>query len=503
MNENSKMRGRIIEFKQVAYGYHRVNPLYGAEYVLDLLLLYKRFRGKPISIPVRRHAYLQQTFARTQLNESSPLDVSAILAAIRSRKPGLFGSVLNMVKKRSHDIAKSIGLASKGKAEVENSSVKKILRLDSGNFNSFAEETAQFVTTVNIIIPLKGRHETFKTFMSHLEKVCLQTHDSISLLIILFTSEETAGKEEDRKTIDLLNKYALRYPTYDLRLIPINGVFSRGLGLEIGSSYFSSNDLLFFCDIDVVFDTSFTRKCRANTMNGFTVYYPILFSQFHPDFNSIWSVQDFLSQPYRNVNKLQNISAVRSLQQNKDHFDVKDSNGYWRNYGFGLLCVYKNDFTKSGGFDTSIQGWGMEDVNLVDKFIMGPKAHAPDHDSESKSQIRVFRAFDPSLIHVYHPSSCDVNLAENQLRMCKASRASAVSSVLKLAHAWSSVKRHQNSTGSVVDPVSEILPAFYEELGGKNNKVELKNLGNSKLLKRKRRTLKLKQKLNNREEEFR
>lgn len=499
------MRGRIIEFKQVAYGYHRVNPLYGAEYVLDLLLLYKRFRGKPVSIPVRRHAYLQQTFARTQMNESSPIDVAAISSAVRALKPGFFGSILEMFKKQTGRVVRSVGLSSE-KQKPEGVSSRKILRLDTGNFNTFSDETAALVATVNIIIPLKGRHDTFKTFMSHFEKVCLANNDPVSLLIILFTSKIPLEMEEDQKTIDLLNEYARRYSNYDLRLIPINGVFSRGLGLEIGSSHFSSNDLLFFCDIDVVFDTSFTHKCRANTVNQSRVYYPILFSQFHPDFNSIWSVKDYLSEPEQNINRLQNISAVRELQKNQNYFKVDEVKGYWRNYGFGLLCVYKGDFTKSGGFDTSIQGWGMEDVDLVDKFITAKSSQTTqEHSSRSHRGIRVFRTFDPSLIHVYHPSFCDVNLAENQLRMCKASRASAVSSVSKLARTWDTLQRSQNSTGGgFVDPVSEIHPAFHEQKANrKRRSVDLNSYDKSKHFKRKRRTLKIKENLNNQEEEFR
>ncbi|KAH8042536.1 hypothetical protein HPB51_023864 [Rhipicephalus microplus] len=41
-NRYSKQRGRVIEFKDVLYGYLRVDPLHGADYVLDLLLTYRK-----------------------------------------------------------------------------------------------------------------------------------------------------------------------------------------------------------------------------------------------------------------------------------------------------------------------------------------------------------------------------------------------------------------------------------------------------------------------------
>ena len=491
MNANSKARGRIIEFKQVAYGYHRVNPLYGAEYVLDLLLLYKRFRGKPISIPVRRHAYLQQTFARTEMHEEAPIDAQVLLASVQNLKWSFVYSVLNALRRKSLDAIKAIGLSSpedkKGQdvvAQPKDKS-KKVLLFDTGKFAALPNEgVPEDVKVVNIIIPLKGRFETFRTFMSNFEKVCLLKNDPVTLLIILFKSKDPLGVENDRKTTELLNNYARFYPHYELHLIPINGTFSRGLGLQIGASHFSSDSLLFFCDIDVVFDTTFTPKCRSNTVNGSRVYYPILFSQFHPNFDHVWSTKDHLSNPAVNLMNLQNSSSLKRSQRNQDHFYVHESRGYWRNYGFGLLCTYKDDFLASGGFDISIQGWGMEDVDLVDKFITGQGKSQDEDDSEKRATLtphktNVFRAFDPSLVHVYHPSFCDLNLSENQLRMCRASRASGLSSIPSLAAAWNKVQKHLNSSvpARMIDPVSEILPA---ELDGEQ-KLEFRNQKSNRL----------------------
>lgn len=42
--------------------------------------------------------------------------------------------------------------------------------------------------------------------------------------------------------------------------------------------------------------------------------------------------------------------------------------GYWRNFGFGIVSMYKSDLELVGGFDISIQGWGKEDVDLYIKF---------------------------------------------------------------------------------------------------------------------------------------
>ena len=57
----SKERGRVIDFKEVLYGYIRWHPSLALEYILDMLLLYKKYRGKKMTVPVRRHAYMQVT----------------------------------------------------------------------------------------------------------------------------------------------------------------------------------------------------------------------------------------------------------------------------------------------------------------------------------------------------------------------------------------------------------------------------------------------------------
>lgn len=77
-----------------------------------------------------------------------------------------------------------------------------------------------------------------------------------------------------------------RYPSYSIRMIPVAGEFSRGVALEIGASHFSNDSLLFFCDVDVVFNANFLRKCRSNTVRGESVYYPVLFSEFDPSHGS-------------------------------------------------------------------------------------------------------------------------------------------------------------------------------------------------------------------------
>lgn len=41
--------------------------------------------------------------------------------------------------------------------------------------------------------------------------------------------------------------------------------------------------------------------------------------------------------------------------------------GHWVHYAYGMVCLYKSDYSAVGGFDLSRQGWGGEDVELFTK----------------------------------------------------------------------------------------------------------------------------------------
>lgn len=62
INMYSRQRGRVIEYRELTYGYWRLDPLHGVDLVLDMLLTYRKYRGHKMTVPVRRHAYMQLTF---------------------------------------------------------------------------------------------------------------------------------------------------------------------------------------------------------------------------------------------------------------------------------------------------------------------------------------------------------------------------------------------------------------------------------------------------------
>ncbi|KAF3833252.1 hypothetical protein F7725_026917 [Dissostichus mawsoni] len=250
INANAKTRGRVIDFKEIQYGYRRVNPLYGAEYVLDLLLLYKKHKGKTMTVPVRRHAYLQQTFSQIQFREEGEMDARALASHINKDSDSL-SFLSNSLK-----MLVPFKLATSGQDQKEPKEKK-----------------------VNILVPLSGRYDIFVRFMANFERVCLIPNQNVKLLILLFSTDNNT---EQVKQVELMREYHMKYPRAEMAIKPVTGSFSRALALEVGSLHFSNDSLLFYCDVDLLFTSDFLKRCRTNTAPGEQTYFPIIFSQYDP-----------------------------------------------------------------------------------------------------------------------------------------------------------------------------------------------------------------------------
>ncbi|XP_018119598.1 chondroitin sulfate synthase 3 [Xenopus laevis] len=363
INENSKSRGRLIDFKEIQYGYRRVHPLYGVEFILDMLLLYKRHKGRKLTVPVRRHAYLQQSFSKPFFKEEEELDVQSVLQSINTDAQ-TFSFFSNSLKMFS-----SLHVTKEMKANGD----KKI----------------------HFLVPLTGRFDIFVRFMENYEKTCLIPKQNVKLVVILFNSDSSS---DSNKHTELMTEYQNKYPQADMNIITLTGQFSRGLSLDKGSAQFGNDTLLLFCDVDLLFTSDFLQRCRHNTIQGKQVYYPIVFSQYDPKI------------------------AYSGNPPSPNNFVFTKKTGFWRDYGFGITCIYKSDLLNIGGFDTSIQGWGLEDVDLFMKVI--------------NSGLKAFRSQETGVVHIFHPVHCDPNLNPKQYKMCLGSKASTFGSTAQLAEIW-------------------------------------------------------------------
>jgi chondroitin sulfate synthase len=81
INKNSIERGRLIDFKDVLYGYVRHHPLIGVDFIIDILLVYRKYEGRKMTVPVRRHAYVRNTYTGLLFREDNFEDSDFILVS--------------------------------------------------------------------------------------------------------------------------------------------------------------------------------------------------------------------------------------------------------------------------------------------------------------------------------------------------------------------------------------------------------------------------------------
>jgi chondroitin sulfate N-acetylgalactosaminyltransferase 1/2 len=234
---------------------------------------------------------------------------------------------------------------------------------------------------INLILPLSGRTDNFEIFLKRFGNICVRWDGKVYLTVVYF------GKKGREKVKHLLSEFEDREKFNNYKLIFEDGAFSRGVGLQKGVlSWEKGNNIMFFCDVDMFFAPDFLERCRFYTEPGQMVYYPIVFSLYNPEI-------------VYNGNPLEIEQQLR----------IGKYNGFWRDFGFGMTCVYKNDFVATKGFDTSIHGWGTEDLKLYRKFL--------------KTNLAVIRATDRGIFHMYHQKKCDSSLPSEQYLSCLHSKA--------------------------------------------------------------------------------
>lgn len=268
-------------------------------------------------------------------------------------------------------------------------------------------------STIVFVLSLSGRYKTFQRFLRNYETVCLsKPNTNTELLLVLFRDDN----------IDLmpyyneLDKLRLKYATR-INHITLNGNFSRGIALNEAahSPYIQMNHIIFFIDVDIVFNQQSLDRIRMNTIRQNQVYLPIVFSEYNPNRSNI-TITEFGEEA-----------------------------GYFRQFGFGICAIYKSDVLhpEVNGFNTDITGWGLEDVRFLERIVKLNKkpivvmtntadaatgAEQVDEQNALSLTLSVFRAPDPSLIHVYHEIHCDKMLNEAQYVMCLGTKANTLGS---------------------------------------------------------------------------
>ncbi|VDM98512.1 unnamed protein product, partial [Onchocerca ochengi] len=150
-NANARQRGRVLRFQNIHYGYMRVEPRHGVDYMLDMVLWFKKIRPPHrATLSVRRHAYVQQTFGSLEI-----ISDDFFRDTLRQR------------------IAKSIRLW------------KETNKTKDYNWQQIKLPPEKF--HVHMILPLAGRVDSFRRFANNLRTVCLNRR-IFSLILVIYDS---------------------------------------------------------------------------------------------------------------------------------------------------------------------------------------------------------------------------------------------------------------------------------------------------------------------------
>jgi len=258
------------------------------------------------------------------------------------------------------------------------------------NINMTRTSSSFSSVPIHMIVPVSGRLATLKRLLTNFDRVIMRANDSdlinVFLYVVIMETAEDSG-ERMSTIVDYIKKFIKDHQTSRIHLIEVgNGNFTRGYARSYGASRFNDTDLLFFIDLDMVFTRELFPRIRLHTIYRKQVYFPIIFSQYDPNYWETMQIQtDFSS------------------------FHLRDDIGYWRQYGFGMLGIYKADLGSIGNWNIEISGWGKEDVEIYDKLVQS-------------STLNVFRTIDTSLMHVFHTKECSPTLHDDQMKMCKGTR---------------------------------------------------------------------------------
>lgn len=274
-------------------------------------------------------------------------------------------------------------------------------------------------STVVFVLPLAGRFQTFLRFLKNYEQICLQHPDTLTeLLIVLFTNSNDRNLQS---FIDEIDRLQTKYTKATLNLITIDGSFSRGIALNraIHSTHIQMDDIIFFIDVDITFKRSSIDRIRMNTIRHRQVYFPIVFGQYN---RNVWQTPEALVD-------------ADDFSKERDT-NLHSETGYFRQFGYGICAIYKADILHPSinGFD-EITGWGLEDVRFLEKIVklqqtplLAMLKTQNANTTDIPITLNIFRAPDPTLVHVYHDISCDATLSESQYSMCLGTKASTLGS---------------------------------------------------------------------------
>ena len=115
---------------------------------------------------------------------------------------------------------------------------------------------------LGIIVPLQGRVDTLERFLGNLREVVRDSGLQVVFSLVYFDDQHTHEVVEALEAVRGIKGLQTQYTI-------LKGEFSRSRGLKVGVEKVASGvEVVFLCDVDIIFTQSFLHRCLASPSKG-------------------------------------------------------------------------------------------------------------------------------------------------------------------------------------------------------------------------------------------
>ena len=247
--------------------------------------------------------------------------------------------------------------------------------------------TTTGLTRINFIVPLNGlTRKKVAKFQRTFYSICVRKPENCRLIYVIFSRV----RSEINFMQTYLTRFKRRHPKFLYDYIIGGDEYNQTRGYELGLARLGDNDLAFVASVELSLASHFLKRCRRFASRGRKIYYPELFMYYN--------------MPY-----------VYRGKWHPKSYDFSRLHGRWATRA--VVCAYKSDYVRIGGYDT-LRQWEVEPGSL--QVPVG-------------GSLGVVRAPDPGISHHYQPMRCDTNLPPQQFSRCLSTQSDNLADRISLA----------------------------------------------------------------------
>ncbi len=218
---------------------------------------------------------------------------------------------------------------------------------------------------INLIVPI-AHHHNLMPFLEMYENECIKLDEPVSLHLVFFVHDEVAI----RQISQIKNIYmSAEIKTYEVT----NRQYSPSYAYRYVAELVSNEELLLFFDVSFQFSTKFLSHCRMNTIVNKQVFSPIMFSLYKPE-----------------LVPSKEMPGTTILSSKENDNLVTSDNGFFLRYNYQVLCIYRSDYVKLGGYKHS------KDISSGNEVI----------EKILNSDIYLMRTVEPFLTKPFQSRNC-------------------------------------------------------------------------------------------------